>query len=1041
MLPAMEALIREGREAYAAKQYERALKLFTRAMNLCPCTRGVKRPRCVCKDFEAVATADGSLFNEAMYTCVCDVGKTFNKCDQQLHIKALDYRAGTFEAMKELGRAKKDAEWMLELAPRMPDGYLRLGKNARLQKKPELAWKIYAAGVEANKDKAADSSKKLKQLHDELKPLAARFKRRDPLWLPPELAHMVLSYLDVVELTLVTSSHLTRVFKVNNTCRSHRKCMLVSKSWGQALQSRHFKSLWKRLVFSSRVFRSPSNLALQKLVERAHGGICEIEIKDTERFTLTPQKIETLLRRAAPGLQRLVLGPLLDYQYAFAKDVEFKQLQHLEIVAYNGKDPERRRRFDLHIGDVPIRFLEAVGETLVRLDIVGVPEPWTAGSQMPKFPRLKYLRLERKAEMLRISLPVVSHAIMDRAGSERMLTQVQFFLAAAAPALEQVSFKNVDLGHRLFMQIQDIWDDVWNNLKVFVYVMPPTCPGRRQEAAETIAALKVIFSLNGGKVFQHIDHDIPLRAADQLAPSYELTSPVEWSVYSWNALVGNVTGEEVVFPNLRDFRVANLVHAPDRMSAVLRDAVNNEKLKSFDIVFPLENINAAAGASHVAHLKKYDWLRGLESIRSLGLQGFRFKRYPIKDEDMPLPDFLASFPNLETLSLSSKLYDAEELCSVVEAIMKATHLKTIYQQDVSGACWDKLVLVGKKYGVDIISGPRPEEWPVQLDEVSISITVIRAAATHIVLPNRDNIVLGHSQIARTLDERNRRIAHDLLGDVTDRRPLLYQHAVPEDKLGLAGPGAKGRRVPDGKDGHQAEQVGRPRQDLDDARGAEPVQDHVFEVVYPVAVLLVQLLEVPARGVALLHQVLPRVDELAALDVLDVPLLGHLAEEDLGDGGAQDNRLGVLHLGNLGDVLVGVRVVDLVEGDDGRELLVDEAVDYVLDSGVRPVLEGLLDAGAVEGAVDDGLRRAVARELALQRVDRAGFHGDVPPADGPPALHQIAEDPGHHLAAQPGDVDRRVVASSLLALGVDGARGVNDVDERVGVAQVVEELVA
>jgi hypothetical protein len=56
-----------------------------------------------------------------MYTCECTVRRTFNKCDNKLHIQALDYRAATFEDIKELERAQKDAEWMLELAPRLPD--------------------------------------------------------------------------------------------------------------------------------------------------------------------------------------------------------------------------------------------------------------------------------------------------------------------------------------------------------------------------------------------------------------------------------------------------------------------------------------------------------------------------------------------------------------------------------------------------------------------------------------------------------------------------------------------------------------------------------------------------------------------------------------------------------------------------------------------------------------------------------------------------------------------------------------------------------
>lgn len=81
----------------------------------------MKRERCSCKKYEDVASKDGSIFNEAMYSCTCSVGKTFNKCDKDDHIQALDYRAATFEALEELERARRDAEWMLELAPRRLD--------------------------------------------------------------------------------------------------------------------------------------------------------------------------------------------------------------------------------------------------------------------------------------------------------------------------------------------------------------------------------------------------------------------------------------------------------------------------------------------------------------------------------------------------------------------------------------------------------------------------------------------------------------------------------------------------------------------------------------------------------------------------------------------------------------------------------------------------------------------------------------------------------------------------------------------------------
>lgn len=90
-------------------------------MKYCPCARGVKRERCTCKNFEKVAAEGGSIFKEAMHNCKCEVGKTFNKCDNRTHIQALDYRAATFEALEKPDRAKKDAEWILELAPRLPD--------------------------------------------------------------------------------------------------------------------------------------------------------------------------------------------------------------------------------------------------------------------------------------------------------------------------------------------------------------------------------------------------------------------------------------------------------------------------------------------------------------------------------------------------------------------------------------------------------------------------------------------------------------------------------------------------------------------------------------------------------------------------------------------------------------------------------------------------------------------------------------------------------------------------------------------------------
>ncbi|CCE29625.1 uncharacterized protein CPUR_03472 [Claviceps purpurea 20.1] len=148
----MDDLIQSGRHCCAIQKYERALPFFTRAIGSCPCTRGLQRRRCTCKNFKRGAGQGGSISKEVMHPCYCDVGILFKKCDNPYHILALDLRAASHEAMGRLDDAMNDAEWMVELAPRLPDGYLRLGKVARLQNNYEYAWGMYTTGIEINEE-------------------------------------------------------------------------------------------------------------------------------------------------------------------------------------------------------------------------------------------------------------------------------------------------------------------------------------------------------------------------------------------------------------------------------------------------------------------------------------------------------------------------------------------------------------------------------------------------------------------------------------------------------------------------------------------------------------------------------------------------------------------------------------------------------------------------------------------------------------------------------------------------------------------------
>lgn len=66
--------------------------------------------------------------------------------------------------------------------------------------------------------------------------------------------------------------------------------------------------------------------------------------------------------------------------------------------------------------------------------------------------------------------------------------------------------------------------------------------------------------------------------------------------------------------------------------------------------------------------------------------------------------------------------------------------------------------------------------------------------------------------------------------------------------------------------------------------------------------LVHLLQPASIRVTLLYQIFSRVDEFLTLGISDVALLCEFSKEYLGDGGCEDNVLGVLLFCNLTDVL-------------------------------------------------------------------------------------------------------------------------------------------
>jgi F-box/TPR repeat protein Pof3 len=148
---------------------------------------------------------------------------------------------------------------------------------------------------------------------------------------------------------------------------------------------------------------------------------------------------------------------------------------------------------------------------------------------------------------------------------------------------------------------------------------------------------------------------------------------------------------------------------------MVEPAIRAGKLSTLDIVFPMDDGSSPEGHNSIQHLRGYNWLRGAEAIRSIGVTGFRFVSVPRNNDDFPLLGFLASFPNLETLEISSEAYDEGGIYSVLREVIQAVRVKALYQSQVKGAPLDALKAAAKERDIVLHWGERPRPWPLQLE--------------------------------------------------------------------------------------------------------------------------------------------------------------------------------------------------------------------------------------------------------------------------------------------------------------------------------------
>ncbi|CCE29409.1 uncharacterized protein CPUR_03102 [Claviceps purpurea 20.1] len=693
----MRDLVESGRQARenATKNYEHALEFFSKAMNSCPCARGVERRRCTCKNFEKVAADGDSIFREAMYTCHCDIGGTFNKCDNVDHIQALDLQATTFEALGKLDHAVKNAEWMLELAPQLPDGYLRLANFARLQKNDKYACELYAAGMEISKDSAADASPKSQQLYT----LYRHVLRQDPLCLPAEIVSHIFSYLSWTELL-----------------RARR----VSKQWTRKLTSPMQSKLWRNINFPNIGEYWPEVDYVKKILSWAgEGGARKIV---TAKWSELPDDVITQMLESSPSLEHLVIHNMPCSGLPAHKN-KWTQLRYVSLSGIC--DNFVRNEVDCD-GGFPQTFLQNAASSLEHLIFVGIPSQWYRG-MMPHLPHLKTLQIGGDSGDTQ-SFPI-------------------FHLSVAFPSLEQLCIgPNVPfLVEEPARTWRTRWRDVWPHLKVLKFQDWPSDPedddlfeeldfnemleigNMEDEREDTRLTLRYLMALNS---LQHIS----LKLEGENWPFCTFRHKDEDLLHDVD--VAQLSD----FRNLRSFESPSFSITPDGGRKLLSNAIMAKQLTSFDLVFPKESYESPIHddpedpyteedpdtdeedphaieedpciieEKSIRHLSGYEWLCGTPSIHTLGLYQFRFPDDAENDEDSPLLRFLATFPNLRTLKINSWEYKTPDFVSLVVSIMRVTHLKTIYTTCVSGEFLDQLRETAQEHGVQLMSEFPKQQW-------------------------------------------------------------------------------------------------------------------------------------------------------------------------------------------------------------------------------------------------------------------------------------------------------------------------------------------
>ncbi|KAG7113815.1 Beta-hexosaminidase like protein [Verticillium longisporum] len=579
-------------------------------------------------------------------------------------LEALDYRAAVFEKMGRLDLAKKDAAWLLEIAPRSLEGYLRMGKVYRLEKEPELALAFWNAGIEVGAKEGHGGSAKLKQLFDARAPLQKRYGRKDPMELPLEIVDNIFSHLDFREL-----------------CWVHGVC----KRWDHFFASR--TRLWRRISFPSNLPASPSLEFLRKISKRSASGARALIIPRARALQLTQAKWHALLQSALPA-EHLELG--LVHSFIPELPSDHRILNRLVSLRLSFSALENRRELNLVVA-----ILEHAKDTLESLWIDQAPYLRT----IPLLSRLKYLRLSGEHE--KHSIPREMHAIG---------------VATSTPNLQQLHLTNYLLRNNQEFDEGEFWS-MWSKLEAVVVehqILGPITDHTNRRIFPPLRSLRAFESRTLAPAMQPVPfpHNLLIDYGNNL-PSDDPDAGHDHLQRFWVEGVSITPALQAILePAIKSGSLRELALCfPDHRSPDWGSV--DQPAQAF-----LEQIPWLYGVESVRTLGLFDF--NLDTNLSLPdvvqSPAGAPRRLPERDQAKLLVKFIETFPNLETLALASSLCESRPIAVITEAVARQGKVKKFYVQGLTGALLDHMRAFGEEKGVEILHHREVSPWPVLLED-------------------------------------------------------------------------------------------------------------------------------------------------------------------------------------------------------------------------------------------------------------------------------------------------------------------------------------